>query len=79
MYKVMERQNVYIEEKEKSARMTIAKKKDTQFEKWSEIKVTHKNASFRPPCAYRRTLPAHIARISDIHLDCLSGQKKILV
>ena len=29
MYKVMERQNVYIEEKEKSARMTIAKKKDT--------------------------------------------------
>ena len=64
---------------EKSARMTIAKKKDTQFEKWSEIKVTHKNASFGPPCAYR-TLPAHIAlRISDIHLDCLSGQKKILV
>lgn len=80
MYKVMERQNVYIEkEEEKSAGMTIAKKKDTQFEKWSEIKVTHKNASFRPPCAYRRTLPAHIARISDIHLDCLSGQKKILV
>ena len=44
MYKVMERQNVYIEkEEEKSAGMTIAKKKDTQFEKWSEIKVTHKN------------------------------------
>ena len=41
--------------------MTIAKKKDTGFEKWSEIKVTHKNASFRPRIAI-------YARISDIHL-----------
>ena len=54
MYKVME-SPVYI--KEKSARMTIAKKKDTGFEKWSEIKVTHKNASFRPRIGSLYSIP----------------------
>ena len=42
------------------------------FEKWSQIKVTHKNASSRPPRI------AYAAYISDDHLVCLSGQKKVV-